>query len=129
MQDDDADKLWRLAGYEKPTTEDDITQNDDLAGRGPGLLVMAFDPRVIYSDSLHVNATPSGVVLSFGQSSIPQQHLTTARVGMSREQARNVIRILQGALDRSELRQSPAPSVQSESVEESSDGANTANNQ
>lgn len=109
MQDDDAAKLWKLAGYELPTDRDDYGQSDDVApSNRAGVLVMAIDPRIIYTDSMHVNASQNGVVLSFAQTNGGQQPLVTARVGMSREQARSIISTLQGALDRSEPRQLPS---------------------
>jgi len=109
MQDDDAARLWKLAGYEVPTDRDDyIAGADDIQGNRAGVLVMAIDPRIIYTDGMHVNAGPHGVVLSFAQMSGSQQPLVTARVGMSREQARSIISTLQGALDRTEPRQLPS---------------------
>lgn len=107
VQDDDAAKLWHLAGYDRPHNHDDDIPEDLASGRA-GMLVMAIDPRVIYSDGVHVNAGPNGVVISFAQTASMQQPLVTARVGMSREQARNVIRVLQGALDKTEPRQLPS---------------------
>lgn len=106
MPEEEAGKLWRLAGYEPPRDHDD-EPNDDFTGNRAGVLVMAIDPRIIYTDTMHVNAGPQGVVLSFAQNAGTGQPLVTARVGMSREQARSVISTLQAALDRSEPRQLP----------------------
>lgn len=108
MHDDDAANLWHLAGYEQPRSQDDEDSlPEDLASGRAGVLVMAIDPRIIYSDGMHVNASQQGVVLSFAQLGGAPQPLVTTRVGMSREQARNVIRTLQAALDRSEPPQLP----------------------
>jgi len=71
------------------------------------VLVMAVDPRIVYSDGIQVTASNRGVVMTFSQASGTPQALSTARVGMSREQAYAVIRTLQDALDRSEPRQLP----------------------
>jgi len=106
MQDDDAAKLWQLAGYEPRDRDEE--NNDDFTGNRAGVLVMAIDPRIIYSDTMHVNASQNGVVLSFAQNAGTNQPLVTARVGMSREQARSVISTLQAALDKTEPRQLPA---------------------
>lgn len=110
MQDDDAANLWQLAGYEQPLerTDDGF---EDAPGNRAGVLVMAIDPRIIYTDGMHVNAGPNGVVLSFAQMNGSQQPLVTARVGMSREQARNVISTLQAALDKTDPRQLPAGKI------------------
>lgn len=109
MPDDDAATLWHLAGYDFPKDDrQDDDQNDEAPNSNrAGVLVMAIDPRIIYTDGMHVNAGPNGVVLSFAQMSGTQQPLVTARVGMSREQARSIIKTLQGALDRSEPRRLP----------------------
>lgn len=106
MQDDDAANLLQLAGYDPAPGKED--ESDEVSSNRAGVLVMAIDPRIIYTDGMHVNAGPNGVVLSFAQMSGTQQPLVTARVGMSREQARSIIRTLQGALDKTEPRQLPA---------------------
>ena len=106
MQDDDAANLLQLAGYDPAPGKED--ESDEVTSNRAGVLVMAIDPRIIYTDGMHVNAGPNGVVLSFAQMSGSQQPLVTARVGMSREQARSIIRTLQGALDKTEPRQLPA---------------------
>lgn len=114
MQDEEASKLWKLAGYEPPRTDQAMSgrdQGDDLGGRAT-VLIMAVDPRVIYSDSLHVTVNPAGIVMNFAQGHGTPQAITTARVGMSRDQARNVVRVLQEALDNTEPRQLPAPKDQ-----------------
>jgi hypothetical protein len=112
IHDDEAASLWRLAGYEQPRNETrDDSDNDDMNSVRPGMLVVAVDPRIIYTDGLHVNAGPNGVVLSFAQMSGTQQAFVTARVGMSREQARSVVSTLQAALDRTEPRQLPAGDI------------------
>lgn len=121
MQDDDAAGLWQLAGYEQPrgnNRDEDFV--DDINNGRAGVLVMAIDPRVIYTDSMHVNAGPTGVVLSFAQNNGPQP-LVTARVGMSREQARNVIRTLQAALDKTEPRELPSGKEQRSGEADSAD--------
>lgn len=112
MQDDEADGLWQLAGYEQPRQHrHDHDQPDDQQGKA-AILVMAVDPRVIYSDSIQVTANRNGVVLAFSQSNGTPNALTTARIGMSREQANAVIHTLQEALSRSEPRQLPGGDIQ-----------------
>jgi transcriptional regulator with XRE-family HTH domain len=110
MREDEAASLWQLAGYEQPQTREreraGTGANDDSNNRS-AILVMAVDPRVIYSDGVHVTASNNGVVMAFSQASGTPNVLTTARVGMSREQAYAVIRTLQDALTRSEPRQLP----------------------
>lgn len=107
MREDEAASLWQLAGYEQPQSRDRTNTNDDASNNRSAILVMAVDPRVIYSDGVHVTASNNGVVMAFSQASGTPNSLTTARVGMSREQAYAVIRTLQDALTRSEPRQLP----------------------
>lgn len=117
MRDDEAASLWQLAGYEPPQPDQD---RDDNGGRNT-LLIMALDPRVVYSDGVQVQASKGGVVLNFAQFAGTPQMLTTARVGMSREQAQNVIRALQEALKPIEPRQLPAPKKPKASKKEQSE--------
>jgi hypothetical protein len=106
MREDEAASLWQLAGYDQPRHLHDDT--DDLTvGRTSTILVMAVDPRVVYSDGVQITASKNGVVMAFSQASGTQNSLTTAKVGMSREQAYAVIQTLQDALSRSEPRQLP----------------------
>lgn len=105
MREDEAASLWQLAGYEPPRTGDSDEDNNQQSRSA--ILVMAVDPRVIYSDGVQVSASRNGVVVSFSQASSPSGMLTTAKVGMSREQAYAVIRTLQDALSRSEPQQLP----------------------
>jgi transcriptional regulator with XRE-family HTH domain len=100
MRDDEAASLWQLAGYEQPRQHDH--DNEEATTNRSTILVMAVDPRITYSDGVQVTASNNGVVISFSQASGTPNNLTTARVGMSREQAHAVIRTLQDALTRSE---------------------------
>lgn len=107
MKDDEAASLWQLAGYDQPRTHDhDRGSSSDEMNRST-ILVMAVDPRVIYSDGVHISANSNGVIMSFSQGSGTSNALTTAKVGMSREQAHALVRTLQDALHRSEPRQLP----------------------
>jgi transcriptional regulator with XRE-family HTH domain len=106
MRDDEAASLWQLAGYEQPHDHD---HDDEQHGRAT-ILVMAVDPRVIYSDGVQVHANQSGVIMSFSQANGTQNGLVTAKIGMSRDQAKNVVKVLQDALTYSEPRQLPGSS-------------------
>lgn len=109
MKDDEAATLWQLAGYDQPRPQHDHDNNDEGNNNRSAILVMAIDPRVIYSDGVQVTAGSNGVTMSFSQASGTPNSLTTAKIGMSREQAYAVVRTLQDALSRSEPRQLPGP--------------------
>jgi transcriptional regulator with XRE-family HTH domain len=105
MQDDDAAKLWQLAGYDQPHTHD---EQPDIHNGRTMVMIMAVDPRIIYSDGVQVTGNSSGVVLNFSQGAGTQQPLTTARVGMSREQAAGLLNTLQQILSQTAPKQLPA---------------------
>ncbi len=111
MHEDEAAGLWKLAGYDPPSVEERgrdrerDRDGDESVNNRSAVLVMAVDPRIIYSDGVQVTASQNGVVVSFSQASGTPNMLTTAKVGMSREQAYAVIRTMQDALSRSEPRQ------------------------
>jgi transcriptional regulator with XRE-family HTH domain len=107
MQDDDAANLWQLAGYDQPSDNDNPHGNEAQSSRTM-VMIMAVDPRIIYSDGVQVTANASGVVLNFSQGAGTPHNLTTARIGMSREQAAGLMRTLEQALVRSTPKQLPA---------------------
>ncbi len=107
MQDDDADKLWQLAGYEPPHDDREEPQAESQNSRTM-VMIMAVDPRIIYSDGVQVTANNSGVVLNFAQGVGTSHAMTTSRIGMSRSQAMGLITTLQRALEKSKPRQLPA---------------------
>jgi len=109
VQEDDAEKLFRLAGYD-PQQERD---NDNDQQNRTMVMIMAVDPRIIYSDGAQAIANDSGVVLNFSQGAGTPHALTTARIGMSREQAYKLVAVLGKALEQSKPRQLP-PSTQSQ---------------
>jgi transcriptional regulator with XRE-family HTH domain len=106
MQDDEAANLWQLAGYDRSHR---ITEEEDAPGGTRSstatILVMAVDPRVLYSDGVSISASKHGVIFNFSQGTGTQHMLTTAKIGMSREQAHSVLQTLQQALQKSEPRQ------------------------
>jgi DNA-binding XRE family transcriptional regulator len=111
MQDDDAANLWQLAGYDHPH-DHDHDHGPDQQNRAM-VMIMAVDPRVIYSDGVQVTANNVGVVLNFSQNAGTPQPLTIARIGMSREQAYGLLQTLQRTLEQSKPRQLPPSSTSS----------------
>lgn len=128
MQDDEAAGLWQLAGYDQPRSHDhDFSSSNNNDEQSPAnrnntaVLVMAVDPRIVYSDGIQVTASNRGVIMTFSQASGTPQSLSTARVGMSREQAYAVMQTLQDALDRSEPRQLPGGSNNANTSQQTED--------
>jgi hypothetical protein len=104
MREDEATGLWHLAGYTPDRSHDgEATPEDMVSGKaGTAILVVAPDPRVMYTDGVQVQANKHGVVIAFTQNIGVISPLTTTRVGMSREQAATVIQALQDALNHSD---------------------------
>jgi transcriptional regulator with XRE-family HTH domain len=114
MQDDDAAKLWQLAGYDH-THDHDHDQNSNDQQNRTMVMIMAVDPRVIYSDGVQVTANNVGVVLNFSQNNGTPPPLITARIGMSREQAYGLLKTLERTLEQSKPRRLPPSSTNSAS--------------
>ena len=94
MQDDDAANLWQLAGYDEPNDHQDHSHAQSETQNRTMVMIMAVDPRVIYSDGAQVTANTSGVIIGFSQGVGTPQAITTAKIGMSREQAYALMRTL-----------------------------------
>jgi hypothetical protein len=94
VQDREAVQLWELADYDGDMP-DEIRTTEVSAGK-PMVMLLAVDVRTMYSDGLEVNVTPAGVTLHFSQGN--EQHNTVAKIGMSHQQAADVIRNLEQAL-------------------------------
>jgi transcriptional regulator with XRE-family HTH domain len=98
IRDDDAVNLWELAGYDT-SRRPGATNDDNQSKAAPLTLLLALDARILYSDGFHVTANPSGIVVNFTQNAgQDNQAVPIARVGMSHEQAQNVMRVLSQAL-------------------------------
>ena len=98
VQDREAMQLWELANYEgDPPEQAGFASESETHGKQV-VMVLAMDPRSIYSDGLNVAITPAGVTLNFMQATSRTQSIPVARVGMSCGQAEEVLKTLQKAL-------------------------------
>ena len=96
--DEEAAKLWELAGYsQEPAPSHPLL--DDIAAAKPIVMLMQPDNRIMYTDVINTSVNNSGVVLNFLQDQGKGQHVSVARVGMSKSQARHVIEVLQKTLN------------------------------
>lgn len=92
IDDQGAARLRQLAGYD---TEPDLP---------PGMIklpvvMLGIDQRVVYSDGVHIEVGPNGVVMNFLQAAAPGQPvIPVSRVGMSHQQAQAVIKTLEQAM-------------------------------
>lgn len=112
MQDDEAAGLWQLAGYDQPRDYDDDESDAPSHNSKTMVMIMAVDPRVVYSDGVQVVTNGSGVIMNFAQGTGTPQALVTARIGMSRDQALLVLQALQTALNPPAPKQLPPSTSQ-----------------
>lgn len=99
MKGQEAMNLWELAGYDSgEAPEKLIPQNEGPAANKPVVMFMAMDMRTIYTDGVAVTATQSGVTIEFTQNGPLGQPSPVAKLGMSCEQAEQVIKTLQQSL-------------------------------
>jgi transcriptional regulator with XRE-family HTH domain len=89
-QEEEAVRLWELAGYENP---DSPSSNKSV------YMLVAPDSRVIYTDVVDVAVNKHGVVLNFQQFQGADKPLTVSRMGMSHQHAQGIIDALQRSLD------------------------------
>lgn len=107
IKEDEADKMWQLAGYESPSVSASPSEDESST---PSVLVMPMDMRVVYTDMAHVNANQYGLMINFMQSIGPNnQPLIVSRVGMSREHAQTMISLLEDALKHQPAKILPEP--------------------
>jgi transcriptional regulator with XRE-family HTH domain len=92
-----AAQLWDLAGYgDVPNDGEDI--QEALVAAKQLIMVLATDTRTMYTDGLHVEANKNGLQITFTQSLSNGKNLPVSRVGMSYEQATDMIQAVGVAL-------------------------------
>jgi len=106
FEDAEATSLWELAGYSDSGIHEPGSGQDNSM---PSLTIaLPMDLRIIYTDMLQVMTNDYGVVMNFMQSGgSNNQSIPVARVGMSKEQAYNVLIALQQSLGQTQRSQKP----------------------
>ncbi len=99
VADREAVQLWELADYDSDMPDQIRPEalEQQLASKNVVMLV-GFDTRTIYSDGLDVIWNNAGMTLNFTQATAPGQNLPVAKIGMSYEQAEQVVNTLQKAI-------------------------------
>lgn len=110
-KEDEAMKLWELAQFDTKQLPAQSMINDDSGVAHPTVLIMPQDSRIVYTDVVNVVVNNYGVVINFLQStgSANSQPMVVARVGMSKEHAESVIKVLQQTFLKSTQAALPAP--------------------
>lgn len=99
-KDDEAVRLWEVAGYNTDKSVSSRMATSETAAE------QSRGQRILYSDIVDVMVNNYGVVMNFLQSGPANSTQTISRVGMSREHAKNVLKILQATLSQTENIQS-----------------------
>lgn len=102
IKDEEADELYDLAGYGQNDPGSHL--HDDLP-MPPSLVMIPMDNRIIYTDSANVSVNNYGVVISFTQNGPNNQPASVARVGMSIEHAKSVLKVLTATIAQAEKQQ------------------------
>jgi len=95
----DAALILEQAGYVRPDKIGGLSPMDEQIIKQT-LMVIPFDNRILYSDSVNISATPSGVVMDFLQTNSNPQPATVARIGMSLEHAARMQKLLTDMLSK-----------------------------
>ncbi|MEK7059328.1 MAG: helix-turn-helix transcriptional regulator [Patescibacteria group bacterium] len=98
VQDREAVQLWELAEYDSDVPDEIGAVGQPHLASKPMVMLLAVDVRTMYSDGLDITVNPAGVTLNFTQMVNPSQTAPVARVGMSHQQAEQVIQAMQQAL-------------------------------
>ncbi len=103
VSENDAQTIMEQAGYLRPAHEGPggISHMDEQMIKQL-LMVIPFDNRIMYSDSVNVSASPNGVVFDFLQKGSNPQPATIGRIGMSLEHAQNLQQLLTDMLSKTE---------------------------
>lgn len=97
-KDDEAVKLWEMAGYGMDKIPASHMANTDARA----VIDSNEAEKILYTDVVDVMVNNYGVVMSFMQGGPQNSASTVARIGMSREHAKSVLKILEVTLSQTE---------------------------
>lgn len=95
VEDQDAVSLWELAGYSNIDDKNDMNEEQLIKQI---MMVIPFDNRVAFSDTADISANKNGVVVNFSLAAGNPQPQSIARIGMSLDQAQNLIDQLKNSI-------------------------------
>jgi len=98
-KDDEAVRLWEMAGYGMDKIPATHNANEDLLTSSS----TSAEPRILFTDIVDVTVNNYGVVMNFMQGATPNaKPISVSRVGMSREHAKSVLEILKLTIEQTE---------------------------
>jgi transcriptional regulator with XRE-family HTH domain len=109
MQDQEAVQLWELAGYDGDSPHKGRIEANmsSMLQNKQTVMLLAMDMRTMYSDGVDININQAGLTLNFTQTAGDGQHMPVGRIGMSYEQATEVMKTLEQALLRAKYLKHP----------------------
>ena len=97
LLDQEADKLWDLAGYKKVETQELPQQT---------FFFSPFEQRIMYTDMVNVMVNEHGVIMNFMQAVGPNnQPIAVSKIGMSHAHAKRIIELLSTTMQQAESTQ------------------------
>jgi transcriptional regulator with XRE-family HTH domain len=115
LRNDEAKKIWQLAGY------DGFVDNFNFeppvnTNQVPTIVIVPFDNKIVYSDLVQMTANNYGLVLNFLQASTQKnnQPQLVSRIGMSKEHAADIVKMLSDALKSNLLESDKKPEDQTD---------------
>ncbi len=96
-KDDEAVRLWEMAGYAMEKIPMTHAVNVELLGQ-----TINNDNRILFTDVVDIMVNNYGVIMNFMQSGPANSSQSVARVGMSREHAKSILLILQKTIAQTE---------------------------
>ena len=107
MKDQEAVQRWEMAGYNGDIPEQ-IRPNDDVTFNHKNVvMLLAMDMRTVYSDGVEVVTNAAGVTINFAQTTGLNKVAPVARLGMSFEQANQVMHTIERALLKAKYQSGP----------------------
>lgn len=97
-KDDEAVRLWEMAGY----GSDKISAVHIINNETAAVTTAQPDSQILFTDIVDIVVNNYGVIMNFMQTGPANTNQTVARVGMSREHAKSIMKILQATLDQTE---------------------------
>jgi len=97
-KDDEAIRLWEMAGYGMDKIPASHSVNNEIVAPQ----IAAPDNRVLFTDIVDIVVNNYGVIMNFMQTGPANSTHSVARVGMSREHAKSILKILKTTLAQTE---------------------------
>ncbi len=100
-KDEEAVKLWEMAGYGMEKIPASRMANSESSASQPATPIN----QILFTDIVDIMVNNYGVVMNFMQGGASNSTNSVARVGMSREHAKSVLKILEHTLSQTEKNQ------------------------